>query len=116
MIAGGNIRGVGAACAQHQISSALCWQHNSVALYLNVGRPPPLGFFGITYNDGIGTHSPIIYSSIDSKIDDGIPTTGKFLSYRAWMSSNGNCLTGLNGSYLLTNDSPACFAKYVLQK
>ncbi|MDG4546605.1 MAG: hypothetical protein PQ612_10630 [Rickettsiales bacterium] len=68
------------------------------------------------FNDYNGTASPRVYYSIDNKIDDGNPVEGIFKSLRVFNSIHGNCLTGVDGDYLVTNEAPACIASYMLQK
>ena len=66
-------------------------------------------------NDYIGTSDPKTYSNIDTKIDDGNPIEGLFRSHRVWNSTQGDCLTGLDGDYLLTNERPSCLAGYIIE-
>jgi prepilin-type N-terminal cleavage/methylation domain-containing protein len=110
MIAGGNIRnGQG---SQHQISDAATETNHIAALYLNVSTP---SVGNDTFNDDIGTLTPPQAKKIDAKLDDGVARKGRFRSHRAWTSTQGDCLDGTDGDYLLSNDQPACMGAYILE-
>lgn len=68
------------------------------------------------FNNYVGTSSPAIYSIIDNKIDDGNSREGIFTAYRAKNSKHGDCLSGVDGGYLVTNEEPACMAIYIIDK
>ena len=95
---------------QYQMSVS---RNFKAGLNLEIGQPDQGGG---NKNDDTGTSSPKIYSQIDSKIDDGVATEGVFRGYRVWQSQYGNCLTGIDGDYLLSNDRPGCLAFYILEK
>lgn len=97
-----------------QLSEAEYKKKHVLALYLNVARPlsgSPSG-----YNDNYGVASPIEFSALDSKIDDGVARQGMFKAYRAYNSSVGNCLDATDGNYLQTNSQPACHGVYIISK
>lgn len=96
-----------------QLSATEATRVSRAALHLAVGQP---GAGSSAYNDFIGVMSPIQASNIDIKIDDGVARSGLFRGYRAWSSTKGNCLTGNDGSYLITNSDVACDAEYVVMK
>ena len=95
--------------AQYQASAVSV----KALLDLNVGRPTAGGTLS---NDVLGTGTPKIHSIIDTKIDDGKASEGKYIGYRVLNSSYGNCLDGFDGDYLLSNDQFACHALYILEK
>ena len=108
MVAAGN-----QACnhSEFQLSGSGCILYKAI-LSLIVSRPTA---GGQTWDDSIGTASPILYHKMDNKIDDGIARQGVFQSRRAFGSTLGNCLDGNNGDYLLTNEQNACHAMYIIE-
>ena len=95
----------------YQISKNTLQRFN-VALGLNVSQPQLGG--GDKFNDFIGTSSPAIYSEIDQKIDDGNSREGMFLAHQAINSTQGSCLSGIDGDYYIQNNNPACMAFYII--
>ncbi len=83
------------------------------ALEINIGRPTAGGC--CAYNNNHGTSNAETFYNIDKKVDDGDPNNGIFQSYKVWSSYNGDCLTAVDGDYLLSNKNPACVAVYVLE-
>jgi len=112
MIAASFVRGSGD-LDDHQLSVAEGTRLYTAALFLNVANPQ---LAGSSYNQGPGIASPVTFHSIDTKIDDGIAVQGTFKSYRPWRYTVNDCLTGIDGDYLLSNDEIACMAMYVLAK
>ncbi|PIR38086.1 MAG: hypothetical protein COV35_07550 [Alphaproteobacteria bacterium CG11_big_fil_rev_8_21_14_0_20_39_49] len=102
----GNVRWGG---ANFQTSASVDFK---AGLYLQVGRPELISG---SMNDQIGTSDPRTYSNIDTKIDDGNPVEGIFLAHRVWNSTQGDCLDGVDGDYLLSNDRPSCLAVYIIE-
>jgi len=96
-----------------QLGSITSTKRYKAFLALNISNPSTNSS---GYNDPIGTSTPKIYNIIDKKIDDGIAMQGIFRAYRAYTSAHGNCLTGINGDYLLSNEAQSCHAIYVLEK
>jgi Tfp pilus assembly protein PilE len=82
-------------------------------LGLNVSRTG-LGFSN-QFNDAIGTATPEAYSIIDNKIDDGKARSGTFIAHTPLNSTEGDCLTGIDGDYFIKNNKPACHAVYILE-
>ena len=82
-------------------------------MFLNVANPQ---LAGSNYNTGPGVASPITFQSLDNKIDDGVAMQGIFKSYRPWRYTDFDCLTGIDGDYLLSNDQVACMGMYILEK
>lgn len=63
-----------------------------------------------------GRQKGVMFRSIDLKIDDGKASSGMFHAYRTWQSFYGNCLTGADGDYLITNNRVACQALYLFEE
>ena len=99
--------------SRHQVSSL---QGFSYKVALSLEYSIVLSGHPSFFNDYNGTASPRVYYSIDNKIDDGNPVEGIFKSLRVFNSIHGNCLTGVDGDYLVTNDEPSCIASYMLEK
>ena len=71
------------------------------------------------FNNFEGTATADTYYLIDKKIDDGRAREGRFKAYRAWSAHypyRGDCLTGINGDYLLGSDIPLCHAYYIFEE
>jgi hypothetical protein len=111
MVAGRNIRS--SSGSLHQLSEAAVQETHRAALYLNVGTPGASP--GDRSNDSVGTLVASQAKTIDKKIDDGAARSGRFQAYRAWNSNQGNCLDGVDGDYLVSNDQPACMGAYILE-
>jgi prepilin-type N-terminal cleavage/methylation domain-containing protein len=109
MIAAGQLRG-GACC---QVSANEAQKQHIAVLYLNVGSPNASG--ASSYNDSSGVTPPSIAKSIDKKLDDGTARTGKFKAHSSEAVTNGLCLDGADGDYLVSNDNVACMAEYILE-
>ena len=110
MISGGYIR-ESSDPQYHQLSSTDAKQKHIAVLYLNVNGTS-IG----SANDLIGVTNSKTLAAIDAKFDDGVARSGRFKGYQAFNSSQGPCLTGIDGDYLLTNDLTACMAEYILAK
>jgi prepilin-type N-terminal cleavage/methylation domain-containing protein len=95
-----------------QISNAAAGTNHIAALYLNVTNPSENSN---RYNNSLGTLTPAQAKTMDKKIDDGVARKGRFRSHRAWTSTQGDCLDGTDGDYLLSNDQPACMGAYILE-
>jgi len=109
IVAAGLVRSAPNSDIVHQISELTY----KAGLFLNVANP--LTTVSSAYNAS-GTSTPRNYQIIDRKIDDGEASSGIFKAYRGESPANGNCLTGLDGDYLITNDRNACSAMYILDK
>jgi prepilin-type N-terminal cleavage/methylation domain-containing protein len=110
MIAGGQIyNGIS---SSYQISQSEVDKQHIAALYLNVARPTAVAS---QYNDGSGVMTPSSAKNIDKKMDDGVARTGKFLSHSGLSSGHIQCLDGVDGDYLVSNDEPHCLSVYVLE-
>jgi prepilin-type N-terminal cleavage/methylation domain-containing protein len=95
-----------------QLSGAAGYKPHIAALYLNVANP---SVSDSTYNDGAGVMTSAQAKNIDKKIDDGAARTGRYQSHRAYNSTQGDCLDGVDGDYLLSNDQAACMGAYILE-
>ena len=84
-----------------------------LGLVLQIGQPDEPS--NIDRNDDTGTASPVTYSMIDKKIDDGIALQGTFREYRVWASRYGQCLATVDGDYLLTNSAPSSHGVYIMK-
>ncbi len=113
MTAGGYIDSHADAPAAHQLSNTN--QPYTAMLFLQVSRPSEIGRF---FNDYDGTLTVKQAKQIDTKMDDGIARKGDFMAYRANNGGNngGNCLTGADGDYLVSNTGDACLGQYILEK
>ena len=98
----------------YQLSDDKVKRQYAAALQFNIGKGCLAAEDG-SYNDRIGTMTPLQAFTIDSKIDNGVASTGRYMSYRPWGSLIGNCLTGNNGDYLVTNQEISCFSAYILK-
>jgi hypothetical protein len=98
--------------ANLQLSGAAGYKPHIAALYLNVANPSANSS---VYNDGVGVMTSAQAKNIDKKIDDGAARTGRYQSHRAYNSTQGDCLDGVDGDYLLSNDQAACMGVYVLE-
>jgi hypothetical protein len=114
MIAAGLIGDIGLG-SYYQLSNPEVAARSVASLYLSVSQPQ---FNDSQYNDYLGVLSPKTIAAIDKKIDDGVARTGKFKGYRpfAFDSNLGDCLTGISGDYLLTENRESCFAEYIIAK
>ena len=99
--------------ATFQLSNQNAALRSVVTLFLQVSNP--LGDAS-TFNDSIGTATPSTLSSIDKKIDDGVARTGKFKAHRTIFSIVGDCLTGVDGNYLITETRESCMGEFVIAK
>jgi prepilin-type N-terminal cleavage/methylation domain-containing protein len=109
MVAAGNVRSSGSSEALHQISEESALFQYKALLALNVSQPSASGS---AYNDGEGVVTTREAKNIDTKIDDGRASTGKFWSHTVGAT---NCLDGIDGDYLLSNTQDACMGAYVLE-
>ncbi len=111
LLAGGGIEGC---CAGgHQLSTESSYKRRKLGLYLHVSRPE---LSGGGYDDQVGVLTPTVALNIDRKIDDGVARTGKFESYRPLPNGAqpGDCLTGIEGDYLLTETRTGCMSGYII--
>jgi prepilin-type N-terminal cleavage/methylation domain-containing protein len=83
-------------------------------LHIQIGVPD--ANLSFKRNDHHGTASPRTYHLIDTKIDDGFAISGNFRAYKVWLSYFGDCLTAMDGEYLLSNDRVACHAFYIFEE
>ena len=98
----------------YQLSDAGSDILHIAALYLNVRDNSNI--VDSTFNDDIGTLTASQAYNIDVKIDDGVARAGSFKSYTAHGSTQGNCLTGTDGNYLISNSILfACDAEFILK-
>lgn len=101
------------AAATVQLSNAQGSERHWASLYLEVGRPTVA--LGTTMNEVVGVASPRSFQLIDQKIDDGVARTGRIRAFLAASSTQGNCLTGVDGDYLIANELPACNGEFILK-
>ena len=96
-----------------QTSNPAVEAKRTAALYLDVSSPIING--SNQQNNNIGTLTPQQGQDIDRKIDDGKARQGKFLSHRVYPTTQGNCLTGVDGNYLISNTRNSCMGEYILE-
>jgi hypothetical protein len=66
---------------------------------------------GFSPDNFAGIFNPLDEKSIDTKIDDGFPLTGNFLSHSA-TNDNWTCTDQTSREYKLTESRNICFASY----
>lgn len=100
----------------YQLSDSTNFASYKAVLAMNISRP---SITNNGYNDVDGVMSPRQASFLDTKTDDGNPSTGRFVAYKAY-SANYPCLDG-NGVYFgvggdyLQIDNAVCMAQYILK-
>jgi prepilin-type N-terminal cleavage/methylation domain-containing protein len=115
MTAGASIR-PGNSGSEHQLSNNNVMLRYVAAIFLHVSNPSGVWANQFEFNDYTGIASPLTLSTIDRKIDDGVATNGKFKAYRTWGSILGNCLTGDDGDYFLTETRENCMGVFIIDK
>ncbi len=99
-----------------QLSDSTNFTSYKAVLAMNISHPSKTDS---NYSAGDGVMSPRQASLIDTKIDDGNPSVGRFVAYKAY-SANYPCLDG-NGVYFgvggnyLQIDNAVCMAQYILK-
>ncbi|MDA0781256.1 MAG: prepilin-type N-terminal cleavage/methylation domain-containing protein [Rickettsiales bacterium] len=107
------LTGSGAFLTCSQLNNSTAHAIRKAALYMNVGVPGGGG----GYNDVLGVSSPKVMQAIDKKIDDGFANKGRFRGFTviAFCGQDGNCLDGVNGDYLVSNNLKPCVGEYILE-
>lgn len=111
--AGGSITSSG--LTNWQLSAAVLNVQRTVGLHLEISDPDSGSASG--FNDEAGALTVIQAYRIDDKFDDGLPYQGTIQSYRNFDGGHGQCLTGIDGDYLVNEaDNQSCNMLYVLAK
>lgn len=99
--------------SQRQLSQPFSEKIYTAVLYFNVVDPDA----GAAFDDNIGTMTVLQSKIIDQKIDDGVANSGKFIAHRTSGSTEGDCLDGVDGDYLISSpDNLACNPWYIIEK